>query len=173
MQALFDQLGPDSVALRSGTLGGAFPELVTEDGGFNTRIVRAAEIPGANMVSDARSLARLYAATIGEVDGARLLRQETVDAMTVPQTTGAEPWEAVPGFVSEFSLGFMTPRAIEPMMGTPLLGPRSFGHPGAGGSLGFANPDAGIAFGYVMNRMANAIPDPRLAGLLAATAECL
>src|SRR5262249_40233415 len=76
---------PDSVSVRAMTLGSAFPELVTEEGGHNARAVREAECPGSNMVTDARSLARMYAATVGEVDGKRLLRPETVEAMRVVQ----------------------------------------------------------------------------------------
>jgi CubicO group peptidase (beta-lactamase class C family) len=57
---------------------------------------------------------------------------------------------------------------------SPLLGPRSFGHAGAGGSLGFADPDAGIGFGYVMNQMQqNLAGDPRTIGLITAVRECL
>jgi len=81
-------MGPDSVIGRAIRLGGALPiELVSEDGGFNARIARAAEFPAANMVTDARSVARMYAATIGEVDGIRLLEPETLAAATTVQTT--------------------------------------------------------------------------------------
>jgi CubicO group peptidase (beta-lactamase class C family) len=73
------------------------------------------------------------------------------------------------GFAMQFGLGFM-PQSM--MM--PGLGPRSFGHPGAGGSLGFADPEAGVGFGYVMNQMAGGMGgDPRVAGLLEATRSCL
>lgn len=138
-------------------LGGAFPEgLVTEDGGHNTRLVRSSEHPGTGMVSDARSLARMYAATIGEVDGLRLLRPGTVEEMCVLQPASAYgiPPE-LEGFMTEafpanLSLGFMRPTGPQ-----PLLGARSFGHPGAGGSRAFADPDCNVAFGYVMNHMAS------------------
>ena len=63
-----------------------------------------------------------------------------------------------------FALGYMTHSAT-----SPILGGRSFGHYGAGGSLGFADPDRGIAGAYVMNQMQIGIAgDPRTAGLLAA-----
>ena len=51
-------------------------------------------------------------------------------------------------FPTTFGMGFMTSGPF-----TPMLGPGSFGHPGAGGSVAFAHPDARIGFGYAMNRM--------------------
>jgi CubicO group peptidase (beta-lactamase class C family) len=123
------------------------------------------------MTTDARSLARMYAATVGEVDGVRLLRPETVDAITSTRRTS--PPYGVPSELlslgdlidAPMSLGFARPSRL-----TPLLGPRSFGHPGGGGSIGFADPDLGVGFGYVMNWMSN---DPRrLDNLLAAVAKC-
>lgn len=56
----------------------------------------------------------------------------------------------------------------------PLTGGASFGHAGAGGSLGLADPDRRVGFAYVMNRMsANLSDDPRTAGLIAALKESL
>jgi CubicO group peptidase (beta-lactamase class C family) len=53
-------------------------------------------------------------------------------------------------------------------------GPGSFGHPGAGGSLGFANPATGVAFGYAMNKMeASMLGDSHVAALTAAVQSCL
>jgi CubicO group peptidase (beta-lactamase class C family) len=127
---------PQSVTARAATLGGAFAHPVTKDESFNTRTVRAAELPSSNMVADARSLARLYAAAIGEVDGVRLLDPETVEEMCVVQTSDSMPYGVPPGLevlAMPFSLGFMRPWRF-----MPLLGPRSFGHGGAGGSLGIA-----------------------------------
>ncbi len=113
---------------------------------WNTRAVHAAEIPAANGICDARSLARMYAATVSEVDGTRLLTPEQVAAATVARTQG-------PNFVLldmevEFGLGFMLNQGI-----IALGGPSSFGHFGAGGSVGWADPDAELGFGYIMNRM--------------------
>jgi CubicO group peptidase (beta-lactamase class C family) len=166
---------PESTVVRSGTLGGSLPQLVTENGGANARIVRAAEFPGSNMVTDARSLARLYAATVGDVDGVRLLEPATVEAMRVVQTTDSIPYGIPPelepyaeALAPTLALGFMTPT---PSM--PLSGPGAFGHPGAGGSLGFADPEAGIGFGYIANRMSSGGRDARAAGLVAAIVDCL
>jgi CubicO group peptidase (beta-lactamase class C family) len=58
---------------------------------------------------------------------------------------------------AQFSLGFMKPSAA-----VPFGGPRSFGAPGAGGAMGFADPDAGIGYAYVTSRMGTRIAgDPR------------
>jgi CubicO group peptidase (beta-lactamase class C family) len=166
---------PESPAVRSATLGGSLPQLVTETGGANARIVRAAEFPASNMVTDARSLARLYAATVGAVDGVRLLEPATVEAMRVVQTSDSIPYGIPPelelyagALAPTLALGFMTPT---PSM--PLSGPGAFGHPGAGGSLGFADPEAGIGFGYIANRMSSDGRDARAAVLVAAIVDCL
>lgn len=152
---------------------GAPPGLVTEDDGwFGSRQVRAAEIPAGNLVSDARSLARVYAATIGEVDGIRLLNDDSVKAASTVQTDTSTSWGMPPGledFGITAGLGFQlwTPMA-------DLLGPSTFGHGGAGGSNGHASPEHGIGFGYAMNRMLTEIPNrPRNQLLMDAVMECV
>jgi CubicO group peptidase (beta-lactamase class C family) len=113
----------------------------------------------------------MYAATVTEVDGVRLLRPETVDNMSVVQTSTSTPYGQEPDAEQvdwlSLSLGFYRPSPW-----TRLLGPCSFGHPGAGGSLGFGDPALGIGFAYVMNRMSSG-DDPRSASLVSAVAECL
>jgi CubicO group peptidase (beta-lactamase class C family) len=113
---------------------------------YNSRAVRAAEIPAANGVTDARSVARMYAACVSEVDGIRLLTPEQVERATTRLTEG--PNRILMGMDIQFGLGFMLRSDL-----INLGGPRSFGHFGAGGSVGWADPDAELAFGYVMNRM--------------------
>lgn len=128
---------------------------------WNEDRVRAAQIPAANGVTNAASLARFYASLVSDVDGFRLLDAATIDRAIEPQVSGAS---LVPLLDIPFALGFMTHSPL-----SPLLGGRSFGHYGAGGSLGFADPDRQIAGGYVMNVTQVAIAgDPRTAGLLAA-----
>jgi len=141
-------------------------ELFAYDEMWNRDEVLAAEMPSSNGVADARALARMYAATIGEIDGVRLLSPESIEAACVEQAAGPDAVILVP---SRFGVGFMLP----PML-APGCGPKSFGHPGAGGSLGFADPEAGIAFGYVMNQMRfDPTGDPRSAGLVEALYRCL
>jgi CubicO group peptidase (beta-lactamase class C family) len=134
---------------------------------WNQPELRAAEMPSSNGHGDARSLARMYAACIGDVDGVRLLSDETVQRATQVESEGND---CVIGQPLTIGLGFMLP----PTLG-PNAGPRSFGHPGAGGSLAFADPDRGLAFGYVMNQMklSAAEIDPRAQRLVRAVYEAL
>ncbi|HEX6678030.1 MAG TPA: serine hydrolase domain-containing protein [Actinomycetes bacterium] len=152
-----DYLPADSLLVRvlNGPSG-----LFHYDDMWNRRELHAAEIPSSNGITDARSLARMYAATIGEVDGTRLLRPETVARASALETDEAD-----------LVLGVPIPRGLGFMLGPALgdgVGPRAFGHPGAGGSVAWADPEAGIAFGYVANRL-QLLPgpegDPRTAGL--------
>lgn len=162
---------PGSVQIRAGELGGALDNTTDY---FTTRAWRAAEFPAANMLSDARSLARMYAATVSRVDGVRLLNPATVRRATVVQTDktsmhGLPPGLNIPADRSFYmSLGFW--RACPP---APLLGPGSFGHPGSGGSVGFADPDAGVGFGYVTNLWNFRPDDPRVTNLANAVRSCL
>jgi CubicO group peptidase (beta-lactamase class C family) len=162
--------GPGSLFDRSVL---AFPvELVTPEGNdFGSRQVRAAEIPAGNMVTDARSLSRAYAATVAEVDGIRLLSPSTVEEARTVQTDTSTPWGMPPG-LEEFALvaglGFQVPT---PLM--DLLGPTSFGHGGAGGSMGMAEVDHQLGFGYVMGQMLSEIPNrPRNQLLMDAVVAC-
>lgn len=163
--------GPDSVQARAGVLGGA---LDPTSGYMNTRAWRAAEFPAANMFADARSLARMYAATVSEVDGVRLLEPATVEKMTVVQTdktrmNGLPPGLDIPADRSFYmSLGFW--RSCPPM---PWVGPGSFGHPGSGGSVAFGDLASGVGFGYITNLWSFRIGEPRASDLAAAVVACL
>jgi CubicO group peptidase (beta-lactamase class C family) len=163
--------GPGSVQARAGELGGAFDNASEY---FTQRAWRAAEVPAANMVSDARSLARMYAATVSDLNGVRLLEPATVARATEVQTDKTRmhglPLELnIPADRSFYmSLGFW--RACPPM---PMAGPKSFGHPGSGGSIGFADPDAEVGFGYVTNLWSFRIGEPRASNLAAAVVACL
>ena len=127
---------------------------------------RAAEVPAGNGVGDARSLARMYAATFGEVDGVRLLTTDGVEALRTPRTDHLKapaPFPPAPdGEAQRFALGVELPRRL-----IPLLGDGSYGHPGAGGRLAFAHPESGCAVGYACNGMLwdGRNPDPRWAWL--------
>ncbi len=163
--------GPESVQARAGTLGGALDPATDY---MSTRAWRALESPGASMFANASALARMYAATVSEVDGVRLLDPDTVERMIVVQTDktrmhGLPPGLEVPADRSFYmSLGFW--RACPPM---PWVGPRSFGHPGSGGSVAFGDPDARIGFGYVTNLWSYRVGEPRAQNLADAVVACL
>ncbi len=130
----------------------------------NSRAWRGAEIPGANGHANARALARIYGALArgGEVDGVKLFGPREIERCYTEQAYGRD---AVLPLKTRFGLGFMLSQPGAQM------GPNAhtFGHPGAGGSLGFADPDAKVGFGYAMNQMSNEpLLDPRAGALIAA-----
>jgi len=136
--------------------------LFSYDDMWNTRRMRAAQLPSSNGHGDARALARMYAACLGEVDGVQLLSAETVERATTVRSSGTD---CVIGQPLTFGLGF----ALSPTFG-PHAGARAFGHSGAGGSVAFADPDRGLTFAYVMNQMQLTMAeDPRGQGLIAST----
>jgi CubicO group peptidase (beta-lactamase class C family) len=118
---------------------------------------RNLEVPSGGAVGTARALARLYGVFAG--GGHELgLRQETLDLLAAPAIPPTHGFfdECMKGEI-QFSLGFMKPCAT-----WPFGSPRSFGAPGAGGSLGFADPATGIGYGYVTSQMGAALTgDPR------------
>ena len=132
---------------------------------FDAPAVQAAELPASNGISTARGLARMYAALIGEVDGVRLVRPETLAAATKEQAGGKDQVMLIP---SRFSSGYMLPTEANPM-----TSPSAFGHTGRGGSLGFADLEHGIAFGYVMNNIIGGADDVRAASLVDAVRRSL
>jgi CubicO group peptidase (beta-lactamase class C family) len=149
---------------RAITANGALP--VMDPATWNDHAVREAAIPGANGITNARSIARLYAACLGEVAGHRVLTDRTVRDATVEQSSGQD---RVTGLTARFASGFMLPTA-----GTPMFSSASFGHEGVGGAIGFADPTARIGFGYVPNLLKTvAGADPRVANLVGALQRSL
>jgi CubicO group peptidase (beta-lactamase class C family) len=128
---------------------------------INSREWRAAEIPAANGHTNARALARLYGAVArgGEVDGVRVLAREAIGRCHSEESNGPDEVLLIN---TRFSTGFMLTQPQDEWGPNP----HTFGHPGAGGSLGFADPDAKIGFGYAMNKMGpGIIIDPRARAL--------
>jgi CubicO group peptidase (beta-lactamase class C family) len=159
-QAVRAYLDPSSLPVRALTLNGAFgPLLQATDLVWNRPDVHAAEIPAGNAITDARSLARMYAACVGPVDGVRLLEPETMAAAGEQHSAGPDRVLLID---TRFGLGFMLDSSY-----CPMLGPSSFGHPGFGGSLAFADPDRQVGFGYVMNQLQQGLSaDPRTLPLI-------
>ncbi|HSL48715.1 MAG TPA: serine hydrolase domain-containing protein [Candidatus Deferrimicrobiaceae bacterium] len=113
----------------------------------NTREWRAAEVPSTNGHGNARAVARLYAALAGDgdLDGVHVLAPAMVEMAIGEQVYGEDLVLQRP---TRFGLGFQLTMAERPLGPNP----RAFGHFGAGGSLGFADPDARVAFAYAMNQ---------------------
>lgn len=134
---------------RSGSVGGAF--LFPADGDFvtfNDPAIQTAEIPGANGIATPRSLARLYAACITEIDGVRLLTDSSMKDAIQVQSAGPQ-LSGMPNDGARWGTGFQ----LSSPPAQPMVGTRSFGHAGAGGQLAFADPDHGVAFAYLSNQM--------------------
>jgi len=129
--------------------GAAFSNPPQREGEVNSREWRGAEIPAANGHGTARALARIYGALArgGEIDGVRLLERESIDRASTVESDG--PDAVLGGMPMRFGLGFMLRSPIMPLSPSP----RAFGHPGAGGSIGMADPDARVGFGYTLNKM--------------------
>lgn len=131
---------------------------------------RRAEIPAANGHTNAHSLARIYTALAngGALEGARILNQEAIDRARTEHVYGEDLILPVP---SRIGLGFFLPTREEPLSPNPS----SFGHAGAGGSYGHADPENALGFGYVMNSMHQGgwLVDPRPRALLAAAYNAL
>jgi len=137
------------------------PPGISGGGWVNRPEWRLAEVPSTNGHGTARGVARVYAALAagGTLDGVRILASETLDEATVEHSCGHDLINLRP---SRFGLGFQLTQPERP------LGPNpgAFGHFGAGGSLGFCDPQAGVAFGYVSNDMGPRWQNPRNKALL-------
>ncbi|MEU2516943.1 serine hydrolase domain-containing protein [Streptomyces syringium] len=133
----------------------------------NDPAYRAAELPASAGIATADALARFYASLIGDVDGARRLFAPAT--LTLARTEESAGPDKVLVVGTRFGLGYMLHGPA-----CPLLAPGSFGHPGRGGSLAFADPESGTAFGYVTNGMQkNVTADPRAQALVRAVGKAL
>ena len=152
---LFQELAkPGTIqALTMGNMGGYMgpPPM------FDSRAAHAAEIGGAGGVTNARGLAGMYEplALGGKKGNVELVNSETLARMgCVSSATGEDAVLIMP---TRFALGFMKTmdNRKEPagVQDSVLISEEAFGHVGAGGSLGFADPKAGMSFGYTMNKM--------------------
>lgn len=130
---------------------------------------RKAEIAAANGQANARGIARIYGALAngGELNGVRIIDREAIEQATRPEVD--DETDLVIGRPMRRARGFILSTA-------GAYGPneRSFGHGGAGGSTGFADPDANLAVGYAMNQMqSDPNATPRSKKLIDATYACL
>jgi len=130
-------------------------------GVVNTAAWRSAQLPSANAHATAAGIARIYAALAagGVLDGVRVVDSGALAAAVQEQVYGDDQVLRRP---SRFGLGFQLTHP-ERRFGSAE---RSFGHFGAGGSVGFCDPDAGLAFGYVTNQMGPRWRNPRNTALM-------
>ncbi|MFF4039486.1 serine hydrolase domain-containing protein [Streptomyces sp. NPDC001816] len=133
----------------------------------NAPAYRAAALPASNGIATADGLARFYGSLIGEVDGGtRLFTPRTMELARAEQSAGPDRILVVG---TRFGLGYMLHGSA-----SPLLSPGSFGHPGRGGALAFADPETGVAFGYVTNGFRKSVTaDPRAQALVRAVRTAL
>ncbi|MFD0308021.1 serine hydrolase domain-containing protein [Streptomyces sp. NPDC127119] len=151
---------PDSLTRRAFAAITPFPDQ-------NDPAYRAAALPATNGIATADGLARFYASLIGEVDGGtRLFTPSTLAAARTQESAGPD---RVLVINTSFGLGYMLHGSA-----SPFLAPGSFGHPGRGGSLGFADPDTATAFAYVTNGFRKTVTaDPRAQALVRAVRAAL
>jgi len=137
------------------------PRGVSGAGWVNRAAWRVAEMPSTNGHGTARGVARVYAALArwGAIDGVRVLAEPVLRSAVVEHSNGVDRILRRP---SRFGLGFQLTHPDRPL--GPNAGP--FGHFGAGGSLGFCDPEADVAFGYVMNDMGPSWQNPRNRALI-------
>jgi CubicO group peptidase (beta-lactamase class C family) len=137
-------------------------------GVVNTRAWRVAELPSTNAHASARGVARVYTAlAAGGISEGRVVVDP--DALAAAVTQQVYGHDLVLDRPSRFGLGFQLTQPERP------LGPgqSAFGHFGAGGSVGFCDPDIGVAFGYVTSKMGPRWQNPRNRALINALSACL
>jgi CubicO group peptidase (beta-lactamase class C family) len=131
---------------------------------MNTAAWRRAEIPAGNAHTNARGLACVYGSLARgrEARGDPVLSPASIERARTEQASG--PDAVLFGMPTRFGLGFSLPPKGT---GFGSSGAGAFGCPGAGGSIGFADPEAGVGFAYVMNQMQTVFPvDPRAQRLI-------
>jgi CubicO group peptidase (beta-lactamase class C family) len=134
--------GSDSLsAVAFNAVDGAFTP-ATDPIGPNQRHMRARGFASINGIGSARGLADVYAAILGGPDAEPLLGPATIEAVSRQQSYGVD--RVLMGMTTAFAIGYMKPH---PRMEFGSY--RAFGHDGAGGALGFADPRCDMAFGYI------------------------
>jgi CubicO group peptidase (beta-lactamase class C family) len=145
------QIPPGSPALRA-----IPPQIGTREEVFGRKDVCEACIPGAGGLANARSVARFFAmlANGGALDGVRLLSEDRVRTFSEPRPDADKP-DDVMGYPIRIGAGFWTGGNTQPENYGRLIGnnPHAIGHPGSGGSIAWADPDAGLAVAICHNRM--------------------
>jgi CubicO group peptidase (beta-lactamase class C family) len=163
------RVGRDTM-VRVATMGQVFPFRMVDGSpnDYNSRVVHAAQIPASNVILNARSLAKIYASAVAPMGGPPLLTRSSMRDAVKPRSEGLHWSKTLTPPGARFSTGFL----INGIPYRPLISDSSFGHDGASGSLGFADADHQIGFGYLNNRMSS-LRDTRANRLTAALRDCL
>tara|TARA_R110000751_G_scaffold1815_18_gene6585 strand:+ start:1498 stop:2685 length:1188 start_codon:yes stop_codon:yes gene_type:complete len=168
---------PETAFSRAAREPGSIPNLFLFNhgtwagGGVNTPEGRAAEIGAASGVANARALAGMFA-PLASSAGPRLLAPESSAALA--RASSAGHLDATLKIPTRFGPGFMLAmdnraRGLDSL----VIGPNAFGHVGAGGSVGFADPDLEMSFGYAMTKMGpGLLLNPRGQSLVDAARAC-
>jgi len=156
----FDALAGDDLMVQLGYFN---PPGYSSMGVVNTPQWRSAQVPSTNCHATAAGVAAIYR---GLLEPGRLLSPGLLAEATSPQSVGFCP---VLGEKVTFGLGFTPTTARRPFGPNPS----SFGHFGTGGAVGFADPGAGVAFGYAMNHVIPRWQSTRNRALIDAVYDCL
>ncbi|WP_344800353.1 serine hydrolase domain-containing protein [Litoribacillus peritrichatus] len=167
---MVDNLFKEIMTNPTGVCSKAFANPTSAQRGTNSKAWREMELPSANGHTNGRALATLYGALAngGAHQGVQILKPETLNLCWSETVRGYDP---VLRTDTRFSTGFMMSQESRL---AKFGGTRSFGHPGAGGSIGFADPDKALGFGFIHNLMGPYIlVDPRAEALIEAAYDCL
>lgn len=176
MRAMLDNASVQFLAL--GNCGGYMDFNGEGVRGFDTRAAHAAEIGAAGGLTNGRGLAGMYAplACGGSLNGVEYVSPDALARMGAVSSAGGRDVTLL--MPMRYSLGFFKSidnrRAAPGMQDSMFLPEAAFGHPGYGGSIGFADPEARVSFGYNMNRMGQGmLLNPRGQGLIDALYQSL
>lgn len=134
-----------------------FGNYMSGEAGYNSQAAHRAQIGGAGGITNARGLAGMFAplANGGSLNGVKIVDDQTLTTMS--RTSSAIGTDAMLLMPTRFALGFMKniDNRGEPLgrRSSAVLSDTAFGHVGAGGSIGFADPAHKLSFGYSMNKM--------------------
>lgn len=141
---------------------------------YNDPALHRAEIGGAGGIANARGICGMFTPLAN--GGGDLLSRARIDAMRAPSVETRRDANLL--MPTRFGQGFMLAMDNRAAMGAAhqsfVIGPGAFGHVGAGGSCGFADPEARMSFAYTMNKMGNGLlMNPRGQGLIDAAYAAL
>lgn len=159
LKALMNPFSPTAKAFMN-------PRALTKMADINKRELLYVELPSVNGTGTARAVAAVYGdlATGGESLGVGAATCQAIEAPVEPQL------DHIFRIESAFNFGFMKQFPLLPFGSSP----RAYGHTGLGGSFGYADPDTGIGYAYLMNQGGFHVPiDPRDSALRAALEKCL